>query len=72
MNQSQDEGRQRAVDDFTGQAEQAPTTILREFADFLIHNKKWWLTPIILSLLLVGVLVIFGSSAAAPFIYTFF
>ena len=40
--------------------------------DFLKHNKKWWLTPIILVLLLFGVLLILGGTAAAPFIYTLF
>jgi hypothetical protein len=51
--------------------EQAPG-FFREFWDFLLHNKKWWLTPIILVLLLVGVLIALGGSAAAPFIYTLF
>jgi hypothetical protein len=46
--------------------------ILREFWDFLVHNKKWWLLPILLVLLLFGILMILGSSAAAPFIYTLF
>jgi lipopolysaccharide transport system permease protein len=38
----------------------------------LMHNKKWWLTPIILVLLLFGALIILGSSTYAPFIYTLF
>ena len=46
--------------------------IVREFIDFLLHNKKWWLTPIILVLLLVTVLIALSGSAAAPFIYTLF
>ncbi len=46
--------------------------LLTEFVNFLLHNKKWWLTPIILALLLVGLLVILGGSAASPFIYTLF
>lgn len=45
---------------------------LREYGDFLMHNKKWWLLPIVVALLLVGLLVIFGGTAAAPFIYTLF
>jgi len=44
--------------------------ILAEFWDFLVHNKKWWLTPIILVLLLFGVLIMLTSTVAAPFIYT--
>lgn len=46
--------------------------LLAEFVNFLLHNKKWWLAPIILALLLVGLLVILGGSAASPFIYTLF
>ena len=48
------------------------TGIVREFVDFLSENKKWWLAPIIVSVLLLGVLVLLGGSAAAPFIYTLF
>ena len=60
------------VDSFAQQAEEAAPGILRELWGFIRYNKKWWLTPIILALLLVGVFVILSSSAAAPFIYTLF
>jgi hypothetical protein len=46
--------------------------IVGEFVAMLKQNKKYWLIPIILILLLVGVLIILGSTAAAPFIYTLF
>lgn len=46
--------------------------IVREVVDFLANNKKWWLTPITLALFLVGILVLLGSTSAAPFIYTLF
>jgi 4-amino-4-deoxy-L-arabinose transferase-like glycosyltransferase len=37
------------------------------------QNKKWWLMPILLILLGMGVLIAFtGGSALAPFIYTIF
>jgi drug/metabolite transporter superfamily protein YnfA len=40
---------------------------------FLRQNKKYWLLPIIIVLLLMGALLIFAqSSALAPFIYTIF
>ncbi len=58
--------------DLTSLAEQQPVGLIREFWDFLKHNKKWWLTPIILVLLLFGALLILGGTAAAPFIYTLF
>ena len=57
---------------FEREAQQESKGLLREYVDFLRHNKKWWLIPIIVALLLVGVLIILGSSAAAPFIYTLF
>ncbi len=57
---------------FADQASEAPPGIVQEFWEFLRDNKKWWLTPIVLVLLLVGLLVIMSGSAAAPFIYTLF
>ncbi len=58
--------------DFSSQAQQSSTGVIREFSDYLRHNKKWWLTPIILSLLMVGLLLVLSSSAVAPFIYALF
>jgi hypothetical protein len=60
------------IDDFATQARRAQPGIVREMADFLLHNKKWWLAPIIVILLLVGGLLVVGGSAAAPIIYTLF
>ena len=57
---------------FERQAGQAPTGMAGELLHFLATNKKWWLTPIILVLMLFGALVFLGSTAAAPFIYTLF
>jgi len=66
-----DKSRSRA-DEIARQAEGKSQGLLREYWEFLLHNKKWWLIPIIVALLLVGVLIVFGGSAAAPFIYTLF
>jgi hypothetical protein len=47
--------------------------ILGEFAEFLKENKKLWLMPIIIVLVLLGALLVFAqTSALAPFIYTVF
>jgi len=47
--------------------------ILKELWEFLRIRKKWWLTPIIAMLILLGLLIVFTeSSAVAPFIYTLF
>ena len=46
--------------------------LLGELWKMLMENKKYWMIPIILTLLLFGLLVILGSSSSAPFIYTLF
>lgn len=47
--------------------------LLKDLWGFLKVRKKFWLLPIILTLLLFGVLVVMTSgSAIAPFIYTLF
>jgi len=41
--------------------------------DFLKVRKKWWLTPIVLFLLLLSLLIVLSAgSAVAPFIYAIF
>ena len=41
--------------------------------NFLRVRKKWWLLPIIVTLVLVGVLVLFGQATPlSPFIYALF
>jgi hypothetical protein len=48
-------------------------SIISEFWQFLKVRKKWWLLPIVLSLLLLGALIVFAEgSALSPFIYTLF
>ncbi len=53
-------------------AEGTQAGLLREFWDFLCYNKKWWLLPIIVTLVVLGVFVFLTSTAFAPFIYTLF
>lgn len=48
------------------------SSLISEFWEFLKHNKKWWLLPIILILLVMGILVLMSGSALAPFIYPLF
>jgi len=49
------------------------TKVISELWQFMKHNKKFWLAPILIVLVLIGfLLVIAGSSALAPFIYTLF
>ena len=47
--------------------------LLYEFWLFLRQNKKLWLVPMILTLVIIGGLLVFAqSSALAPFIYSIF
>ena len=45
---------------------------IKELIHFLIERKKWWLAPILILLLIIGMIIIFANSAIAPFIYTLF
>lgn len=48
-------------------------SILWEFWEFLSQRRKYWLMPIVMLLLMLGLLVVLTSSSAlAPFIYTIF
>jgi hypothetical protein len=51
----------------------AKLSILGEFWGFLRVRKKWWLAPIVILLLALGlILVLTEGSALAPFIYSLF
>jgi hypothetical protein len=52
--------------------EQAGTGFLGELWGFLRENKKWWLIPILIVLLLFGLLILLSGTGVAPFIYTLF
>ena len=47
-------------------------SLTREFLGFLKYHKKWWLLPVLLVLLILGLLVFFGGSGAGPLLYTLF
>jgi hypothetical protein len=57
---------------FEQAAEERRPGFFAEFWDFLKHNKKWWLAPILIVLLLIGLLVVLGGTSLAPFVYTIF
>lgn len=47
--------------------------LLKDFTGFMGQRKKYWLAPIVIVLVLLGVLIVFAQgSAVAPFIYTLF
>lgn len=49
------------------------TSLFREFLEFIMVRKRYWLLPIFFVILLLSGLVFFAeTSAVAPFIYTLF
>jgi hypothetical protein len=47
-------------------------SLFREFIDFLLITKKWWLVPLLIALLILGYLIIFSAALPiSPFIYSF-
>ena len=47
--------------------------VVGELLSFLWERKRWWLIPMVTMLLVLGLLIIFGTaSGIAPFIYTLF
>lgn len=71
QNETSGSGSAGQAGDFEQSAQGKSPGLISEFWDFLLHNKKWWLTPIILVLLVLAILVS-SSPATLPFIYTLF
>jgi hypothetical protein len=47
--------------------------IIGELLSFLWYNKRWWMIPVVVILVVVGLILIFAqSSAIGPFIYSLF
>ncbi len=61
-----------AAENFEDQAKKKRTSLVGEFYGFLRDNKKWWLAPVIVSVLGLGALIFLAGTGAAPFIYTLF
>ncbi len=54
---------------FEEAAEEKPQSLPREFLQFLMENKKWWLLPIVLVLGLISLFAVLAGTGIAPFIY---
>jgi hypothetical protein len=51
----------------------AKQSLIKEFFLFVRHEKKYWLVPLIMVLLVVGAIILFSSSSPlAPFLYPMF
>ncbi|KZR90633.1 DUF5989 family protein [Synechococcus sp. MIT S9508] len=52
---------------------QALFELIKDIWDFMRVRKKYWLAPLIITLVLMGALLVFTQgSVIAPFIYTIF
>jgi hypothetical protein len=58
--------------EFEKAARQGSGGFFSDLWGFLRDNKKWWLLPILIVLLLLGALVFLAGTGLAPFIYTLF
>lgn len=48
-------------------------SVVSQLWEYMRERKKWWLLPVIVMMLVVGILLVFAQgSALAPFIYTIF
>jgi len=63
---------EKKTEEFDALAKKKRISIIAEFWLFLRYNKKWWLLPILIILLFLGMLVLLGGTAIAPFIYPLF
>ena len=45
---------------------------IKDLFNFMGERKKFWLAPVIIVLLLLGVLLVLSAPALTPFIYTLF
>jgi hypothetical protein len=46
--------------------------LFSEYWYFLRRHKAWWMLPVIVMLLVIGLFLVLSQTAAAPFIYTLF
>ena len=58
--------------EFAEQSQLDSQGIVRELWEFVRHDKKWWIAPILLIVIIVGALVMLSTTGAAPLIYTIF
>ena len=58
--------------EFEQMAKESRPSLLVEFWSFLKYNKKWWLLPIVIVMLLLGLAVLAVHSGVGPWLYTIF
>lgn len=46
-------------------------SLLHELFQYALENKTWWMIPVVVVFLGIGLLIVMGETSA-PFIYTLF
>jgi hypothetical protein len=72
MNPRLPESQQAETSEMERLANQSDPGLIAEFWSFIRHDGKWWLIPIVIVLLLLGVLAFLSTTGLAPFIYPVF
>ena len=57
---------------FADLADEAPQGFFKEVWYLLVSDRRWWLAPIVIAMLILGALVMLSGTGVAPFIYTLF
>lgn len=57
---------------FTDLADEKPQSLFQEVWHLLASDRRWWLAPIVIALMIFGALIVLSSTGVAPFIYTLF
>jgi hypothetical protein len=72
MSQAHDIDPSGPKNEFEQAGREKELSLVQEFLAFVVQERKWWLAPILLALGAAGLMVVLGSTGAAPFIYTLF
>lgn len=72
MGDERDGSSSKGKQEFERAAAGKSANVLGELWSLLRANKKWWLLPILVVLVLLGALIVLSGTAVAPFIYTLF
>ena len=72
MSEPSRSAKENGPSDFERRARQATPGLIRETFGFLQQSRKWWLLPVLLALVALGIFVVLAETAVAPFIYTLF
>jgi uncharacterized protein involved in exopolysaccharide biosynthesis len=59
-------------DEIARRANAPRSGLLGDLWGMLKRHRKWWLAPVLVVLLLVGLLLVLGASPLGPFLYPLF